>query len=96
MLIKKKYLVSIYFQSFNIIKSVLQILLAYYYKNLYIWVAIELFFSIIQCIVLNWKIRKEYPWLRTNKAKGRLLLKEYPEVLAKTRQILVHQLKDFY
>ena len=92
---QKKYLVSFYFQSFNIIKSVLQILLAYYYKNLYIWVAIELIFSIIQCIVLNWKIRKEYPWLRTNKAKGRTLLKVYPEVLTKTKQILVHQLKDF-
>lgn len=92
---QKKYLVSIYFQSFNIIKSVLQILLAYYYKNLYIWVAIELIFSIIQCIVLNWKIRKEYPWLQTNKAKGRSLLKVYPEVLTKTKQILIHQLKDF-
>ena len=92
---QKKYLVSIYFQSFNIIKSVLQIILAYYYKNLYIWVAIELIFSIIQCIVLNWKIRKEYPWLQTNKAKGRTLIKVYPEVLTKTKQILVHQLKDF-
>lgn len=92
---QKKYLVSIYFQSFNIIKSILQILLAYYYKNLYIWVAIEFIFSIIQCVVLNWKIRKEYPWLQTNKAKGRSLLREYPEVLAKTKQILVHQLKDF-
>lgn len=92
---QKKYLVSIYFQSFNIIKSTLQIFLAYYYKNLYIWVAIELIFSIIQCIVLNWKIRKEYPWLQTNKAKGRSLLKEYPEILTKTKQILIHQLKDF-
>lgn len=92
---QKKYLVSIYFQSFNIIKSILQILLAYYYKNLYIWVAIELIFSIIQCIVLNWKIRKEYPWLQTNIAKGRSLIKVYPEVLTKTKQILVHQLKDF-
>ena len=92
---QKKYLVSIYFQSFNIIKSILQIILAYYYKNLYIWVAIELIFSIIQCIVLNWKIRKEYPWLQTNKAKGPTLLKVYPEVLKKTKQILVHQIKDF-
>ena len=92
---QKKYLVSIYFQSFNIIKSILQILLAYIYKNLYVWVAIELIFSIIQCIVLNWKIRKEYPWLRTNKAKGRTLIKDYPEVLKKTKQIFIHQLKDF-
>lgn len=92
---QKKYLVSIYFHSFNIIKSVLQIILAYYYKNLYIWVVTELLFSIIRCIVLNWKIRKEYPWLQTNKSKGRTLLRVYPEVLTKTKQILVHQLKDF-
>lgn len=92
---QKRYLVSIYFKSFNFIKSILQILLAYYYKNLYLWVFVELLFSILQCVVLNWKIDKEYPWLQTNKAKGRVLLKTYPEVITKTKQIVIHQLKDF-
>ena len=92
---QKMYLVAIYFQSFNLIKSVLQIFLSIYYKNLYIWVSVEFLFSIIQCIILNWKINKEYPWLKTDKSKGKALLKSYPEILKKTKQIVIHQLKDF-
>ena len=92
---QKTYLVSIYSQSFNLFKSIIQILLALYYKNIYIWVGIEFVSSLIQCAVLNWKINKEYPWLKTNKNKGRQILKQYPDVLKKTKQIVIHQMKDF-
>lgn len=92
---QKMYVVNIYYQGFSVFKSVIQIFLAYYYKNLYVWVSIEFIFSIIYCIILNWKIRKEYPWLNTNKNYGPQLLKQYPNVLKKTKQILIHQMKDF-
>lgn len=92
---QKMYIVNIYYQGFVVLKSLLQIYFAYYYKNLYIWVFIEFVFSLIYCIILNWKIRKEYPWLKTDKKKGPQLLKQYPDVLKKTKQILVHQMKDF-
>ena len=59
----------------------LQIFLAYYYKNLYIWVAVEFLFGIIGCIILNWKINKEYSWLKVNKKAGKALLKKYPEII---------------
>jgi hypothetical protein len=58
-------------------------------------VAIEFFASLVQCWVLNWKINKEYPWLKTAKNQGRHLLKKYPDVLKKTKQIVIHQMKDF-
>lgn len=92
---QKNYLVAIYFQSANLLKIAIQIFLAYTYKNLYIWIAIEFLFGIIGCIILNWKINKEYPWLKTNKNQGRFLLKKYPEILKNTRQIFIHQIKDF-
>ena len=92
---QKMYIVKIYYQGFAVFKSILQIILAYYYKNLYIWVAIEFVFSLIYCIILNWKIKNEYPWLKANKQKGPALLKQYPDVIKKTKQILVHQMKDF-
>ncbi len=92
---QKMYLVAIYSQSFNFLKSILQIVLALYYKNLFLWVAIELIAALIQCGVLNWKINKEYPWLKTDKTQGRLLLKDYPDIIRKTKQIVIHQLKDF-
>ena len=92
---QKNYLVAIYYQSANLVKIGLQIFLAYYYKNLYIWVAVELLFGIIGCIILNWKINKEYPWLKVNKRDGRQLLKEYPEIITKTKQVFIHKIKDF-
>jgi O-antigen/teichoic acid export membrane protein len=87
--------VAIYYQSANLAKIGLQIFLAYYYKNLYIWVAIEFLFGIIGCIILNWKINKEYPWLKVDKKEGRALLKDYPEIITKTKQVFIHKIKDF-
>lgn len=92
---QKNYLVSIYFQSAGLIKTALQILLAYYYMNLYIWVFIEFLFGVIGCIILNWKINKEYPWLNTSKTEGKLLLKRYPNIIKDTKQVFIHKIKDF-
>lgn len=92
---QKNYLVAIYYQSANILKIVLQIFLAYTYKNLYLWVGIEFLFGIIGCIILNWKINKEYPWLNVDKSRGKSLLKQYPEIITKTKQVFIHKIKDF-
>lgn len=92
---QKNYLVSIYFQSAGLVKTAMQILLAYHYKNLYVWVFIEFLFGIIGCVVLNWKINKEYPWLKTSKPNGKLLLKQYPEIIRNTKQVFIHKIKDF-
>ena len=92
---QKNYLVAIYFQSANILKIILQIYLAYTYKNLYIWISIEFLFAIIGCIILNWKISREYPWLNVDKKRGKNLLKQYPDIIAKTKQVFIHRIKDF-
>ena len=92
---QKNYLVAIYFQSANIVKIVLQIFLAYYFRNLYVWVGVEFLFGIIGCIILNWKINKEYPWLHVEKKNGKYLIKKYPEVINKTKQVFIHKIKDF-
>ena len=92
---QKKYLVAIYFQSANIIKIILQIYLAYTYRNLYVWVGVEFFFGIIGCITLNLKINQEYPWLKVSKRQGKMLIKKHPDVIAKTKQVFIHRIKDF-
>ena len=92
---QKNYLVAIYFQSANILKIILQIFLAYHYRNLYVWVGVEFLFGIIGCLILNWKINKEYPWLNVDKSRGKSLLKQYPEVITKTKQVFIHKIKDF-
>ena len=92
---QKNYIVAIYFQSAKIIRIILQIYLAYHYRNLYVWVGVEFLFGIIGCIILNWKINKEYPWLRVEKKNGQYLIKNYPEIIAKTKQVFIHKIKDF-
>ncbi len=92
---QKNYLVAIYYQSANILKILLQLFLAHTLKNLYLWVGIEFLFGIIGCIILNWKINKEYPWLKVDKSRGKFLLKQYPEIITKTKQVFIHKIKDF-
>ena len=92
---QKNYLVAIYFQSANILKIILQIFLAYTYQNLYVWVGVEFLFGLLGCIILNWKINKEYPWLKVDKRRGKSLLRQYPEIITKTKQVFIHKIKDF-
>ena len=92
---QKQYLVNAYFQTISIVQSLTQILLAYYYRNLYLWVIVGLVFTVIGIIVFNIRIRKLYPWLHINLKDGKRNLKKYPEVLHKTRQIFVQRIKGF-
>lgn len=92
---QKQYLVNAYFQTIAIVQSLTQILLAYYYRNLWLWVVVGLVFTIIGIIVFNIRIRQLYPWLRINLKEGRENLKRYPEILKKTHQIFVQRIKDF-
>lgn len=92
---QKNYLVAVYFQSAGLVRTALQIALAYYYTNLYLFVAVELLFSIIGCLVLNRKIGIEYPWLLSDKSKGKQLLKHYPDILINTKRVFIHKFKDF-
>lgn len=91
---QKTYKISMWAQICNTIKTIVQILLAFYYKNLYYWVIVEFIFSLIVCWILNYVINKEYPWLKTNKNQGRFILKKYPEILIKAKQIVIHRLKN--
>lgn len=92
---QKQYLVNAYFQTIGIVQSLTQILLAWYYRNLWLWVVVGLIFTIIGIIVFNYRIKQLYPWLIINLKEGRANLKKYPEVLKKTRQIFVQRIKNF-
>lgn len=92
---QKQYLVNAYFQTIGIVQSLTQILLAWYYRNLWLWVVVGLVFTVIGIIVFNIRIRQIYPWLHINLSEGRKNLKKYPEVLKKTRQIFIQKIKNF-
>ena len=61
---------------------------------MWLWIFVDLFFTIVGIIIFNYRIRQLYPWLQVNLKEGRDNLKKYPEVLKKTRQVFVQKIKD--
>ena len=92
---QRQYLIHTYFQTISLLQSLTQIFLAWYFRNLYLWIVVGLVYTIIGCILFNRRINKEYPWLKIDLKAGRQNLKRYPEVLKKTRQIFIQRINDF-
>lgn len=92
---QRQYIVTGYYQTAFLLKTGLQMFLAYTYKNLYVWVLLEFLFSWVACIILNWKINATYPWLKVNLKDGKKLVKRYPEILKSTKQVFIHSFKNF-
>lgn len=92
---QRNYVVTVYYHSISIIKILIQLAVAWYTRNLYLWVAIEFTFGVIYSFILNWKINQTYPWLRAEIRQGRALFRKYPEVMQKTRQLFVQKISYF-
>ena len=89
---QRNYVITAYYQGINIVKVLIQLGFAYYTRNYYLWILIELFFGIIYSFVLNWKINQTYPWLCSEVKQGRLLFKKYPEVMRHTKHLFVQRI----
>lgn len=89
---QRNYVVTASFQMTNLVKTIVQLTLAYYTRNYYYWVAIELIFGIIYSFVLNWKINRVYPWLRPELKNGKMLRQKYPLIMTYARQLFVHKI----
>ncbi len=82
-------------QTTNIIKVVIQIVLAYYTRSYWIWIIIELSFAVIYSLFLNKRINHFYGWLKTDLRKGKKLLKNYPEITRYVKQIFFQKICEF-
>ena len=92
---QKGYITQQYFQTFNIIRVILQVVVAIYLKNFYLYIFLELVFSIVFSIVVRRKIRQEYPWLIINSSQKKEIIKEYPEIIVKIKQVFFHKISEF-
>lgn len=92
---QKNYIVTACYQSVSIIKILIQMASAYYTGNYYFWVAIELTFGILYSIVLNKRIDKVYPWLKSEIKLGKQLFSKYPDVWKYTKQLFIHKITGF-
>ena len=89
---QRNYVVTAYYQSANVCKIIIQIFLALWTGNYYLWAGIELTFGVIYSIILNLKINQVYPWLKSDIRSGKSLLIKYPDVILYTKQLFVHKI----
>ena len=86
------YVVAGYFQTANIIKTLVQMGGAVYWCNFYVWIIIEFSFNILYALILNYKISKTYPWLCCSVSLGKRYYREYKIIITKAKQMFVHVL----
>lgn len=92
---QRGYVVTAYLQGAAYVKIVLQMLVAYYWGNYFLWIALEVIFGVVACVILNWKIRRTYPWLHATVGKGKRAFPQHKSIVTYTKQIFVHKIKDF-
>lgn len=59
------------------------------------WILMEFISDIAMVFVINWILRKEYPWLYTVAIPVKELLNKYHWLIIKTRQIFIHKIGLF-
>ena len=89
---QRNYMIVGYFQTCNIVKTLIQMVSVWYVRNYYLWIGIEFGFGIIYSFILNWRIKVTYPWLTTELSKGKELIKSYGIIITKSKQLFVHKL----
>lgn len=92
---QRNYVITGYHQAITTTKVVVQMFLALYFRSYILWITIELTFSIIYSFILNWRINKTYPWLKSEIKLGKQLFKKYPEITKYTKQLFVHKIGYF-
>lgn len=93
---QQQYVLHYSYSSVNILKVVVQLVVVTICKYKYeFWLIVELLFSILGTIILNFQINKSFPDLQTDIKQGRLLQKQYPSVLQKVKQLIFHKLGTF-
>lgn len=90
---QKNYKVTVATQGASVFFKVLLILLLPVVSNPFIfYLSTTLAGQIFGCYWLNHVINKEYPWLKTAEANGKELLRKYPDILKKTKQVFIHKI----
>jgi len=84
----------------SLLKVILQVVCLTYLnlslsENYFVWLGLELVFGFITRFRTNWVVKKQYPWLQLNLKNGRLLLKEYPQILQNVKNLFAHKIAGF-
>lgn len=93
---QKEYKITLNIQGIKVVKVIVQILAITYLVNGYIyWLLLEVLMGIVTTIVIEYVLRKEYPWLCPQPNLGGLFRKKHAEIIRKTKQIFFHRIGGF-
>ena len=92
---QRGYEITGYFQIIGLVKTSIQMAIAYYTANYVLYLVIEILFGIAYALVLRWRVNAVYPWLRTEIKKGRQLFKKYPTIGKYIGQLFIHKIGSF-
>jgi O-antigen/teichoic acid export membrane protein len=77
----------------RIVKTVIQIAIITQFASLYLWIVIEVTFTMIAYILINISINKNYRWLEINFSLSiKELLKRHSSVVRDIKNIIIHKL----
>lgn len=89
---QKTYIVTRIQNSVIILKILAQVIALKYLGQGYLtWLGIEAVFAVLYSVVLEWKVRKEYPWLHPSYALGKKIRREYKYIFRNLKQIVSHK-----
>lgn len=89
----KEYKIQYSYKAAMLLKLLLQIVAIKYLHNGYIWwLLLEFLFAVVASVVLNIVIKRTYPQLAESLLPGKELVKRYPDVLKKTKQLFFHKI----
>ncbi len=92
---QRNYEVTGLFQIANSTKTLIQMFLALKFRSFALFLALEILFGLINSAMLNYRIRRVYPWLQPELSQGRELFKKYPEVWRYIKQLFTHKIGGF-
>lgn len=59
------------------------------------WIGVEFVGNVVNIFVINYVMRKEYPWLQKSKEPIKILLQRHRGLLTKTKQLFVHKIAGY-
>lgn len=92
---QKNYLIVPYTMFFNIITSVLQIVVLLIFKNYIIYLLVQSICTIVENIVINRYIDKKYPYLVSNEEVTPIEKEELSTIKTKIKALLLHKVGSY-
>ena len=92
---QRGYVVAACSQFVTIFKVLVQIGLVYFYNSFTGYLLAEVAFGIVYSWIINRKVRQNYPTLASNLSAGKALLRQYPDIVTKVRQLCYHKIGAF-